>query len=136
MTPTNTHPNTCSDGSRRFADGPDERVRCGRRCGQKCGLGVRTLGRPRPHRHWGFAGSVSPTTRPPHRSEKGGVRVVGLTSSCEQVSVGAGPAKREIDGEIQGVEAVVKMRREELRELLLAASGRVADGMGRWGDGA
>jgi hypothetical protein len=50
--------------------------------------------------------------------------------------VGAGPAKREIDGEIQGVEAVVKMRREELRQLLLAASGRVADGMGRWGDGA
>jgi hypothetical protein len=28
------------------------------------------------------------------------------------------------------------MRREELRQLLLAASGRVADGMGRWGDGA
>ena len=136
MTPTKAGTNACSDASRRVADGSVERVWCGRRCGQKCGLGVRTLGRPRPHRHWGFAGSVSPTTRPPHRSEKEGVRVVGLTPSFEWIPVGAGPAQDEIEKESQRIERPVKERREGSGEQLLAASGQVADGMGRWGDGA
>ncbi len=62
---------------------------CGRKCGQTCGLGVHTERRPRPRQHWAFAGTLSPTTRPPRRTS-GGFRVVGLRVFWVWVLAGAG----------------------------------------------
>jgi hypothetical protein len=66
-------------------------ARCGRRCGPVCGLTVCTWEGPRPRWHWESARFTSPTTRPPRSSEEGGVRVVGLDPSWDELPAGAGP---------------------------------------------
>jgi hypothetical protein len=64
------------------------------RCGHKCGRSVdckSTLGpSPAPRQHWVFTNLPSPTTRPPHISADGLVRVVGLGLFSFQMLAGAG----------------------------------------------
>lgn len=73
---------------------PEGGVWCAAECAVLCAVRLRTLGRPRPRQHWGFACLLSLTTRPPRRKEMGVVRVVGLSSACGSVQAGAGPARQ------------------------------------------
>jgi hypothetical protein len=79
-------------GVGRHAESADRGVDwCGAKCGAKCGMFFRTGGRPRPRQHWDFARHSSPTTRPPHVSERERVRVVGLEAAWITELAGAGP---------------------------------------------
>ena len=64
--------------------------RCAERYAEKCAERLHTWRAARPHQHWVFGGSPSPTTRPPRVRKVGGLRVVGLGACCLQELVGAG----------------------------------------------
>jgi hypothetical protein len=53
-------------------------ARCITKCITKCVTALRTWKAARPRQHWVYGIPPSPTTRPPHLSNVGEVRVVGL----------------------------------------------------------
>ena len=64
--------------------------RCVIKCVRKCVNQLHTSRAARPRQHWAFARHTSPTTRPPHRTAEGLVRVVGLVLFSFQMLAGAG----------------------------------------------
>jgi hypothetical protein len=52
--------------------------RCVIKCVKRCVIQLHTSTAARPRQHWVFTRDTSPTTRPPHISAEGLVRVVGL----------------------------------------------------------
>jgi hypothetical protein len=64
--------------------------RCVIKCVRKCVIQLHTSTAARPRQHWAFARHTSPTTRPPHRTAEGLVRVVGLVLFSFQMLAGAG----------------------------------------------
>jgi hypothetical protein len=65
-------------------------LRCAEKYAEKYAERLHTWRPSRPHQHWVFGGSPSPTTRPPRVRKVGGLRVVGLGACWLQVLVGAG----------------------------------------------